>query len=128
MYCERVTDSSVSFYVAKPEGFYTSDSDGNVAVAYPDILGTDVAAISVQLIDTRTVSFPVSPIPVSRHQRITPAYREGFSVIYAMQLAEPLEFAGGVTCTHIDLNIGDVRRWETLGQLDASSDAPVTFI
>lgn len=127
LFCRRVTDESVTFYVAKPEGFYTADSDGKVAVAYPDHLGTEVATISVQLIDTRTVNFPVDPIPVPKIQRLTPAYREGYSVIYAMKLAEPLAFPGDVTCTHVDLNIGDVRRWETLSPLDASHDAPITF-
>jgi hypothetical protein len=128
LFCQRMTDAEMTFYVAKPEGFYTADSDGKIATAYPDILGTEDVTISAQLIDTRTVNFPVDPIPITKNQRITPAYREGYSVIYAMPLAETLSFPGDVTCTHIDMNIGDVRRWETLAPLDGSHEAPVTFV
>jgi len=122
LFCQRVTDSETTFYVAKPEAFYAPDSDGEVAIAYPDRTGTETFTISDldALAGERQVS-------IGRWQRITPAYRNGQSIIYAMPLAEPLEF-GGVTCTHVDLNIGDVRRWETLAPLDGTHDAPVTFV
>lgn len=121
LFCERVTDSGVTFYVAKPESFYAPDSDGKVAIAYPDTAGTAEFVISDETLTSRQIN--TTP---TRVQRITPAYRDGFSVIYAMKLAEPLEFSG-TTCTHVDLNIGDVRRWETLAPLDASNDVPITF-
>ena len=127
LFCQRVTDSETTFYVAKPEGFYTADSDGNIAIAYPNTSGTETVVISDTTTDTRIVNYPVDPVPITRTQRITPAYRDGYSIIYAMPLAEPLEF-GGVTCTHVDLNIGDVRRWETLISLDAGHDGPTTFV
>ena len=128
LFCQRVTDEDVTFYVAKPEGFYTADSDGNIAIAYPNASGTDTVVISDITTDTRIVNYPVDPVPIARTQRITPAYREGYSVIYAMPLAETLSFPGDVTCTHIDMNIGDVRRWETLIALDAGHDGPTTFV
>ena len=131
LFCERVTDNTETFYVAKPEGFYTTDAvgGGSTYVAYPDYSTT--TSLAVGNLDAaagyRQITFPVSPTPVIRHQRITPAYLASHSVIYAVRLAEPLVL-GAATCTHIDLNIGDVRRWETLGPVDASNDAPVTFI
>ena len=129
LFCQRVTDAEVTFYVAKPEGFYTSNG-GTVGVAYPDRNGTESVAINylTALDGERLVEFPVDPAPIERWQRITPAYMAGSSIIYAMKLAETLEFGGGVICTHIDMNIGDVRRWETLAPLDGSHDAPVTFV
>jgi len=126
LFCQRVTDDSVTFYVAKPEGFYTTEEDG-VSVAYPDAAGTEIMLVTDQTNDTRVVNFPVDPVPRTRTQRITPAYREGFSIIYAMKLAEPLDFPGDVTCTHVDLNIGEVRRWETLAPLDGGHEVPITF-
>jgi len=130
LFCQRVTDSETTFYVAKPEAFYAPDSDGDVAIAYPDRTGTETMTIDNldALAGEREILYPADPTPTSRWQRITPAYRDGLSVIYAMPLAEPLEFGGGVICTHIDMNIGDVRRWETLAPLDGSHDAPVTFV
>jgi hypothetical protein len=129
LFCQRVTDSETTFYVAKPEAFYSPDADGEVAVAYPDRTGTETMTIDNldALAGEREIIYPADPDATSRWQRITPAYRDGQSIIYAMPLAEPLEF-GGVTCTHIDMNIGDVRRWETLAPLDGSHDAPVTFV
>lgn len=128
LFCQRVTDATITFYVAKPEAFYTTDG-GTVGIAYPDRSGTENVMISNldALAGERLVEYPVDPVPRDRWQRLTPAYRAGYSVIYAMKLAEPLEFAGGVTCTHIDLNIGDVRRWETLAPLDVSHEVPITF-
>ncbi len=130
LFCQRVTDSETAFYVAKPEAFYAPDSDGDVAIAYPDRTGTEMMTIDNldALAGEREILYPADPTPTSRWQRITPAYRNGQSIIYAMPLAEPLEFGGGVICTHIDMNIGDVRRWETLAPLDGSHDAPVTFV
>jgi len=120
--CARVSDEDAIFFVAKPEGFYSDgDSDGQLVVPYTlTLTPTEVAAGSSGSFpgrwDVRGVEFPINLTDLfspTAYQVLTPSYRNGFSIIYAMLLAEPLDLDGYI-CTHIDLNIGDVRRWETM--------------
>jgi hypothetical protein len=63
-------------------------------------------------------------------QALSPGFKEGETVIYALKLASPvtgtdiLGGGGSMTATHIDLNVGG-RRWEAFHS-DTVDDSPVS--